>query len=74
MSKIKLRRIGNSIGLLLPAHLLRRMNVSDGDELHVLEMQDGIILSPFDPEFEAQMKAAQGVMKRRRDALRELAR
>jgi hypothetical protein len=39
----------------------------------VTDATDGIKLSPYNAEFEAQMTAARDVMKRRRNVLRELA-
>jgi hypothetical protein len=32
-----------------------------------------VLLTPYDPEFEAQMDEARSIMKRRRNVLRELA-
>ena len=39
----------------------------------VLETPDGITLTPFNPEFAAQMEVAEKVMRRRRNLLRKLA-
>jgi hypothetical protein len=39
----------------------------------VTDAADGIKLTPYSPAFEVQMAAARGVMKKRRDVLRELA-
>jgi len=35
--------------------------------------QDGDRITPYDPAFERQMQMAEGIMKRRRNALRALA-
>ncbi|GGD33409.1 AbrB/MazE/SpoVT family DNA-binding domain-containing protein [Pseudoxanthomonas indica] len=73
MKSLKLNRIGNSVGLVLPKDILARMRVAEGDTLYLTESPDGYRLTPFDPEFAEQMEAAEAVMRRRRDALRELA-
>ncbi|WP_431471155.1 AbrB/MazE/SpoVT family DNA-binding domain-containing protein [Sphingosinithalassobacter sp. LHW66-3] len=70
---LKLIKIGNSTGVILPKEILARLRVELGDELFLTEGPNGITLSAADAEFEAQMAVARDVMKRRRNALRELA-
>lgn len=72
MTKIKIRSIGNSLGLVLPKDLIARLRVSKGDTLFVQETVDGIRLTPYDPEFQQQMEIAKMVMHEDRDALRAL--
>jgi len=74
VTTLKLKRIGNSVGVIIPKEALRRMNLDEGDELFLTEAPGGYRLSPYEPEFEAQMEAARRIMKKRRNALRELAR
>ena len=70
----KTRKVGNSVGLILPKEVLSRMNVQEGDHVFLTESTDGSFrITPFDPEFEGQMAAAESVMKRYRNTLRELA-
>jgi len=73
MVALKLRKVGNSVGLVLPAEALARMRAGLGDTVHLTETVGGVRLSPYDPEFEAQMEAARKVMRKRRNVLRELA-
>lgn len=73
MSTLKITAIGNSAGVVLPKEALARLGVAKGDVLYLTETPDGFRLTPYDPEFAAQMDAARKVMKRRRAALRELA-
>ena len=73
MFALKLTKIGNSLGFVLPKEAAQRLKVEKGDTLFLTEAPDGYRLTPFDPAFEAQMTAARRVMKRRRNALRELA-
>ena len=73
MLKLKLTAVGNSAGVVLPKEVLARMKLEKGDTLYLTETADGFRLTPYDPEFEAQMTAARKVMKKRRAVLRELA-
>jgi putative addiction module antidote len=71
--KLKITPIGNSFGVILPKEALAKLKVTGGDAVFITEAPDGFRITPYDPEFEAQMQAAKGVMKKRRNALRELA-
>ena len=73
MSALKLTQIGNSVGVILPKEVLARLKVEKGDVLYLSEAVNGVLLSPYNPEFEEQMQAAREIMKKRRDVLRELA-
>ena len=74
MLTLKVTTVGNSAGVVLPREILERLRVGKGDTLYVLETPRGIELTPYDPEFAAQMEVAERVMREDRDALRELAR
>lgn len=69
----KLRRIGNSYGVILGKDLAEEPGIEPGDELHIVRTDDGIRLTPFDPEFAEAMEAGVDYMNRHRNALRELA-
>ena len=73
MLKLKLTAIGNSAGVVLPKEVLARMKLDKGDSVYLTESPDGYRLTPYNPEFETQMTAARRIMKKRRAALRELA-
>jgi len=70
---LKITRIGNSAGVVLPKELLVHLGASVGESLSVVTTPDGIALSLAEPDFEAQMAAAREVMARRKRALKELA-
>lgn len=75
MTALKVRPIGNSLGVVLPKETLARLNLKDGDTLFLTEAPDGSMrITPYDPAFDAQMKAAREAMGRYRNTLRELAR
>lgn len=73
MTALKLTRIGNSVGLILPKEVLARLKLGQGDTVFVTEAANGVTLTPYSPEFEQQMQSARRLMKKRRDVLRELA-
>lgn len=73
MNMLKLTKIGNSVGVVLPKDVLARLNVDAGDVVYLTDSPDGVRVTPYNPDFERQMAVAEKVMKKRRSALRELA-
>ena len=72
--ELKLRKIGNSIGVVLPREALARLNAGEGDTLVFTETPDGgFRVTPDKEDFAHQMAAAEGIANRYRNALRELA-
>ena len=72
-SGTKLIKVGNSVGVVLPRDVVAKLGLDVGDPLSISDAPGGITLSRYDPVFEEQMAVARAVMKRRRNALRELA-
>ena len=74
MLDMKIRKIGNSLGVVLPKEVLSRLNVQDGDKVFLTEAPDGSYrITPYDPEFEKQIKIGKTFMARYRNTLRALA-
>ena len=73
MAPVKVRKVGNSLGIVLSKEVVARLRVENGDELYLSETASGYQLSPYDPEFAAQMDVAKSVMKKRRNMLHQLA-
>lgn len=73
MIKLTIRRVGNSLGLTLPAEAAKALQVQEGDALYLTRTPDGYQLVPYDPDFEKAMQKAEGFMARYRNTLRELA-
>lgn len=71
--KVKVTTIGNSMGIVLPKEALAKLKVSKGDTLYLVEGPEGWVLTPYQQDFETQLEAAEAVMRRYRNALRELA-
>ncbi|KRT73298.1 MAG: putative addiction module antidote [Deltaproteobacteria bacterium CSP1-8] len=72
MRKVKVRKVGNSLGAILPGEVAARLRVKEGDTLSVTETPDGIQLSPYDPDFEEAMEAFERGRARYRNAMRRL--
>lgn len=70
---LKITKIGNSAGVVLPKELLARLRADVGDTLYVSETPDGIRITAADPSFEAKMNLAEQIMREDRDILRVLA-
>jgi putative addiction module antidote len=72
--ELKLRKVGNSVGVVLPKEALARLDARDGDTIVLTEAADGSFrLAPNKAEFAKQMKVAEDVVRRYRNTLRELA-
>jgi putative addiction module antidote len=71
---LKIRKIGNSLGVILPREIAEPMHLRAGDELHAIAQPgSGVMLSPYDPNFEDAMAAFERTRVKYRNALRELA-
>lgn len=70
---LKVVRIGNSAGVILPKAILDRLGLSVGDSLSCHQTPDGINLVRQSETFDEQMAKARKLMKTYRIALRELA-
>ena len=71
---LKLRKIGNSVGLVLPKEALAHLHADEGDSVTLTEGADGrLLLSTSKTAVSEQMKIAQSLMQRYRNTLRELA-
>jgi putative addiction module antidote len=73
MVELKLKSIGNSVGVIIPKEMLAKLGLGQGDTLYAIETPEGLRLSTSDPVFEEQMAVARRIMKEHRAILRELA-
>ncbi len=71
--ELKLRKIGNSYGVILPADMLDALQVKEGGKLTLLPNDKGFQLTAEDSEFDEQMRRARSLMSRYSQTLRELA-
>jgi putative addiction module antidote len=71
---LQVKKIGNSIGFILPKDTAARLDLKEGDRLFVVEQPGGgFVLTPYDSDFEKAMEVARRGMKRYHNALAELA-
>jgi len=73
MKRTKIRKIGNSYGVLIPKAMLDRLQVREGEAVYLVERTDGLEVRVGDPEFERQADALREGMRRYKNAMRELA-
>jgi putative addiction module antidote len=74
LGALQIRRIGNSVGLILPKELLARLRLKEGDKLHIVEQADrGLKLSPYDPKHAKAMELARGAFRDYADTFKALA-
>ena len=70
---LKLVKVGNSTGVVVPREMLARLRVSQGDSIYLSEAPDGYRISATNPDFEKKMALAEKIMREDRDILRVLA-
>jgi putative addiction module antidote len=68
-----IRAIGNSAGATIPKAMLERYRLAEGDRVHLIETDDGILITPFDPLFSEAMEIYHEGARTYRNAMRELA-
>ncbi len=70
----KLKQLGGSVAVVLPKAILDRFHLAAGDQVHVIETDEGLLLTPFDPDFEDAMAVHERGERKFRNALRQLER
>ncbi|HZS63745.1 MAG TPA: AbrB/MazE/SpoVT family DNA-binding domain-containing protein [Xanthobacteraceae bacterium] len=71
---LQIRKIGNSLGLILPKDLLARLRLKEGDRLYVVEQPErGLKLSPYNPKHAKAMEIARRSFRKYADTYKALA-
>ena len=73
MTTVKVRKVGNSLGVVLSKEVVAKLGVASGDNLFLIQTQNGFEITPYDPKFAEQVSVAERIMKKRRNMLRKLA-
>ena len=74
MVELKVRKFGNSLGVVLPKEVIRRLQTAEGERLLLIESPGGNYqLAPADVELQKQLEIAREGMTRYRKTLRVLA-
>lgn len=68
-----IRAIGNSAGATIPKAMLERYQLAEGDTVHLIETEDGILITPFDPGFREALDIYEEGARKYRNAMRDLA-
>jgi putative addiction module antidote len=71
---LQIKKVGNSLGLVLPKELLARLKLKEGDKFHIVEQTErGIKLSPYDPKHAKGMELARRSFRKYGDTYKALA-
>jgi antitoxin MazE len=73
MLKTAVRRVGNSLGITLPRTIVDNYHLHEGDELHLVETDEGVVLTPFSPKFAEWARVYEHTNKKYRNTLKALA-
>jgi putative addiction module antidote len=74
MVSLKVRKVGNSLGVVLPKEVLGHLRASEGGELYLLEgPNNSYRLTSLDPTFQSKLEKAEEIMGRFRNTLHVLA-
>jgi len=71
---LKICKVGNSLGLVLPQEVVSRLRTGDGQHVFLLEgPNDTYVMKSSDPAFQAKMEKTEEIMARYPNALHLLA-
>jgi putative addiction module antidote len=73
MTVLKLTRIGNSVGVILPKEMLARLKLEKGDTVFATDAPGGVQLTPYDPALGEQLKLGRAFMREYRGTFHQLA-
>lgn len=71
--QLKVTRVGDSIGVILPRELVDKLQINQGDFLEIIETEDGLTVKPYDAELGQQMEVAEKIMREDYNLLKRLA-
>ena len=75
MLTLKVTTVGASAGFILNKEAMAHLKIKKGDTVFLTEAPDGgYRLTPYDPDFDRQMKLAEDIMHEDRTILRALSR
>jgi putative addiction module antidote len=73
VKQVVLRQTGTSLVVRLPTEVADRLQLWAGDRMYVIETGDGILLTPYDPQFHDAVMAFGEVRRQYRNTLKKLA-
>lgn len=69
----KIRKVGNSLGVILPKQLVDELHLKTGDKVSIERKGSNLEIRPVDPEFEDWAEAYREVNTDYKDVLKALA-
>jgi len=69
----KIRKIGNSLGVILPKQVIDELHLKTGDKVSIDRKGANLELRPIDPEFEEWAEAYRQINTDYKDVLKALA-
>ncbi len=73
MQVVKLRKVGNSLAVTLPASVIEALHLAESDEIAVEASGDSIVLTRATRDYQDAWAAYQAIEPRYRNANRKLA-
>jgi len=73
VKQTRIRRAGGSLTATLPREMVDRLHMEAGDPVFVVETDRGLLLTPYDPQFEKALSLYRRGAQKFRNALHELA-
>ncbi len=70
---VKVRKVGASLGVVLPKELLAELDLGEGDTLYPVRTPDGVELTRYDPDSGQAIQAGRKFMRRYPNAMKKLA-
>ena len=71
--ELKVRKIGNGYGVLLPKQLMDEMRVAEDSVLNITRVDGVYQITPYDPDFARALKAFRDTEPQHQNTYRELA-
>jgi putative addiction module antidote len=71
--KVKVQKIGNSLGVILPKEVLARQRIDAGAALSLSEGPNGMFLSIYNDELEEELAIGDSFMREHRNVFKALA-
>jgi antitoxin MazE len=72
IKEITLREAGESVTATLPKEMAKRLHIRPGDRVFAVETENGVLLTPFDPDLRDAMQAFDEVRGQYRNTLKKL--
>ncbi len=70
---VKVRKVGASLGVVLPKELLAELDLGEGDTLYPVRTPGGVERTRYDPDSKQAIEAGRKFMRRYPNAMKKLA-